>query len=256
MIDLHSHILPGVDDGSEVMEESLAMAELALEGGTNCMVITPHSNQEGRFENFCSKELTNAFERLEKAVAQQKLPLKLYRGMEIMSSRDVVDKIKSGKLMSLNGSRYYLIEFPFDEEVEPMGDVLESILYMGKIPLIAHPERYDCIGRHPEVLFEWMDMGCCSQVNKGSLLGRFGSRVAKTAQILMDYELVTCFASDAHTSVVRTPFMADVRDFIESQYDYHYAKRLLHDNPKAILEDRDVPFTGRPPVRRKWSFWL
>lgn len=256
MIDLHSHILPGVDDGADVIEESLAMIELAMEGGTSSIVVTPHSNQEGRFENFCSKELIDAFDSLEQSVKKQHLSIQLYRGMEIMASEDVPEKIKSGQLISLNKTRYYLIEFPFEDEPERMGDILESVLQMGKIPLIAHPERYECIGRHPEILFEWMDMGCCAQVNKGSLLGRFGSRVAKTAQVLMEHELVTCVASDAHTSVVRTPFMADVKEVMEEKYGYHYAKKLLHDNPKAILEDREISFTGYPPVRRKWSFWL
>lgn len=256
MIDLHAHILPGVDDGSYAMEESIAMAELAVEGGTSCMVITPHSNQKRRFENYYSRELKDEFQQLEQELKKRKIALKLYRGMEIMASWDIAEKIQSGQLISLNGSRYYLIEFPFEEEPERMGDILESVLQCGKIPLIAHPERYDCIGRYPEILFEWMDMGCCTQINKGSLLGRFGFRIQRTAHTLMEYELVTCVASDAHSSEVRTPFMADVRALIEEQYDFEYAKRLLHDHPKAILEDRDIIFTGRPPIRKKRLFRL
>lgn len=254
MIDLHAHILPGLDDGADVMEESLAMAELAIEGGTSCIVATPHSNQVGRFENYCSRSLDVAFERFEKMVRHYHMPLKIYRGMEIFASERVPDMLRQGKLMGLNGSRYCLIEFPFDDEPERMGSILEDILDIGMIPLIAHPERYGCIQYEPAILYEWMDMGCRSQVNKGSLLGRFGSRVAKTAAILMENELVSCIASDSHTSEIRTPFMADVREYVEDTYGSMYAKKLLHDHPKLILEDKKVPFTGRVPVRHR-LFW-
>lgn len=255
MIDLHAHILPGLDDGADVMEEALAMAELAIEGGTSCIVATPHSNQVGRFENYCSKELIHIFESFEAKVRHYHMPLKIYRGMEIFASENVPELLKKGKLMGINGSRYCLIEFPFDDSPERMGSILESVLDIGMIPLIAHPERYGCIIQEPAILYEWMDMGCRAQINKGSLLGRFGRSIAKTASVLMEYELVSCIASDSHTSEVRTPFMADVREYVEDTYGPILAKRLLHDNPKLILEDKKVPFTGQVPVRHRRLFW-
>lgn len=255
MIDLHTHILPGLDDGSGVMEESLEMAELAAEGGTTWLVATPHSNQHGRFENYCSDALMSVFNDFETAVKKSNIPLKLSRGMEIYASWDVAGKIADGHLMGLNGSDYYLIEFPFDVEADDMGDILESVLDIGKIPLIAHPERYGCVQYNPGALYEWMKMGCLSQVNKGSLFGRFGRRAAKAAGVLMDFGLVTCVASDAHSSMARTPYMAEIRDAIEDRYDLEYAETLLSDHPRAVLENRRIPFMGRPPVRRRHIFY-
>lgn len=254
MIDLHTHILPGVDDGSDGLEESLAMAELALEGGTGTIAATPHSNQTGRFENYCSDVLMEVFDTFERAVKSRNLPLKLYRGMEIYASWDVAEKIADGRLIGLGGSDYYLIEFPFGVEGDEMGDILESVLNIGKIPLIAHPERYACVQYNPGILYEWMMMGCISQINKGSLFGKFGRGAAKTAGILLDFHLVSCIASDAHSSVMRTPYMGDIREVIEDRYDWEYARALLFEHPKAVLENRKIPFEGRPPVRRRRIF--
>lgn len=250
MIDLHTHILPGVDDGSECLEESLEMAELALEGGTGTLVVTPHSNQTGRFENYHSELLMEQFRKLEEAVKKRNLPLKLYRGMEIYASWDVAEKIADGRLIGLGSSDYYLVEFPFDMEADDMGDILESFLNLGKIPLIAHPERYACIQHNPGIVYEWMRIGCLSQINKGSLFGRFGNRAAKAAEILMDFQLVTCIASDAHSSVMRTPYLGDIREAVAEQYGQEYAQRLLFENPKAILGNDEITFEGSPPVRR------
>lgn len=254
MIDLHTHILPGLDDGSDALEESLAMAELAVEGGTIGIVVTPHSNQSGRFENYCSNELKNVYDTFEKALISNNIPLKLYRGMEIYASWDVAEKIADGRLRGLGDSDYYLIEFPFDIDSEDMGNILESVLNIGKTPVIAHPERYGCVQYYPGVLYEWMAMGCLSQLNKGSLFGRFGRGAAKTAALLLDFDLATCIASDAHSSTMRTTYMGDIREALEENYDFDYAKLLLYDHPVKILKNRRIPFMGRPPVRRRSIF--
>ena len=254
MIDLHTHILPGLDDGSDDIEESVAMAELALEGGTRRLVATPHSNQSGRFENYFSAELVKAFEEFEKAVREKNMPLKLYRGMEIFASWDVAEKIADGRLIGLGDSDYYLIEFPFGAEPDEIGDILESVLAIGKIPLIAHPERYFCVQYHPDILYEWMKMGCLSQINKGSLFGKFGRGAAKTAEILLDFDLVTCIASDAHSAFVRTPYMEEIQEAVEERYDRGYAEALLYEHPKAVLDNQRIPFWGRQPVRKRRIF--
>lgn len=254
MIDLHTHILPGLDDGADVMETSLAMADLAVEGGTTWLVATPHSNQPGRFENYCSDALMGVFDAFERAVKNSRIPLKLYRGMEIYASWDVAEKIRDGRLIGLGSSDYYLIEFPFDVEAEDMGNVLESVLEIGRLPLIAHPERYGCIQHNPGILYEWMRMGCLAQINKGSFFGKFGRMAAKTAMILLDFGLVTCIASDAHSAVMRTTYMGEARAAIVERYDPEYAQLLFFEHPKAVLENRRIPFMGRKPMRKRSIF--
>ena len=152
MIDIHTHILPGLDDGSQTLSDSLEMAELALESGVDTIIATPHSNQLGRFENFDLVHLKHVFSRLQQALQEEGIPLTLHLGMEIFASEDLCEKIQAGALLSLNRSRYYLVEFAFDEAPEFIGDILDGMLSVGAIPVIAHPERYFCVQDYPSLI--------------------------------------------------------------------------------------------------------
>lgn len=255
MIDLHAHILPGMDDGSENMEESLAMAELALESGVDILAATPHSNQEDRFENFYSDEFKSVFSRFRRELRRAGLPLRILSGMEIYSTEDIGEKIESGMLAGINGTKYFLVEFPFDAEPWWIGDRLEEIFDAGKIPLIAHPERYFCVWDYPELVYDWNQMGCLAQMNKGSILGRFGREAEHTAYVLLRHGLVQCVASDAHSSYVRTPHMGEVRDYLIRFFGYEYMQRLLNLNPMRIIRNKPVKIQGRKPEAVRRFFW-
>lgn len=254
MIDLHTHILPGVDDGSQTLEDSLEMAEIALEGGVDTIIATPHSNQMGRFENFYDEKLEARFEQLKSVLKQERIPVTLYTGMEIYASEDMGEKIKQGFLISINHSRYYLVEFNFGEVPERMELYLEDIFQAGGVPLIAHPERYYCVQDNPSLVYQWLQRGCYAQINKGSLFGRFGRHADIAAHILLQNDWVTCVASDAHSPFVRTTFMGDVRDYLEEQFGDDVMYRLTTENPRRIIENKDIPVHGNPPVRRR-RYW-
>lgn len=255
MIDLHTHILPGLDDGSQDMEDSLEMCALALEGGVDTIVATPHSNQLGRFENFHSEQLEQRFSLLKQAIAAEQLPVQLYLGMEIFASDDLEEKIHEGALISLNHSRYYLIEFPFDASPWQIGEELEQVFAAGGIPLIAHPERYFCVQEQPALVYHWLQLGCLTQVNKGSPLGRFGRHAARTADFLLINRLATCVASDAHSPYVRTTFMGDIQDYLYDHFGEAEMLRLTRENPYRILHDKPVPQHGSLPERRRGFFF-
>lgn len=254
MVDLHAHILPGLDDGAQNMEDALEMADMAVESGVTEIVATPHSNQKGRFENYCSEELQNVFEEFLNALKNEKINLKVRPGMEILATEDFTLKIKDGSLMGLNDSYTYLVEFPFDADPFWIGSRLEALRESKNRPLIAHPERYFCVQEYPELVFKWLKLGCLTQVNKGSILGRFGRRAGMCAEILLQNDLVTCVASDAHSPYMRTTYMADVREVLGEHFGEDYARRLLTDNPKRILENRMVPMHGKAPERRRIFF--
>ena len=255
MIDLHTHILPELDDGSQDMEDSLEMCALALEGGVDTIVATPHSNQMGRFENFHSEQLEQRFSLLKQAIAEEQLPIQLFLGMEIFASDDLEEKIRDGMLISLNHSRYYLIEFPFDALPWQIGEELEQIFAAGGIPLIAHPERYFCVQEQPALVYQWLQLGCLTQINKGSPLGRFGRHAAHTAEFLLANRLVTCVASDAHGPYIRTTFMGDIQEYLYDRFGESEMLRLTHENPYRILHDRPVPHHGSLPERRRGIFF-
>lgn len=254
MIDLHTHILPGMDDGSRDMDSSLEMAVLALEGGVDRLAATPHSNQLGRFENFFSERFYRRLETFRHVLKEEGIPLTVYSGMEIFASYDMGEHIRRGELISLNHSRYYLVEFEFDESPEEIRGLLKQIFAAGGVPLIAHPERYFCLQDEPELAYEWIQMGCLTQVNRGSLLGRFGQHARSAAKVLLENGLVTCVASDAHSPRVRTTFMEDIQYYLADRYGEDVMHRLLVENPKRIITDQTIPPHGQRPERSRRYF--
>lgn len=240
MIDIHTHIMPGIDDGADNMEESLAMAELAWDSGVSTIVVTPHSNVPGSFQNYDSKEWRSLFARLKDYLAENECRIELVTGTEIFATDHVAERIRSGALMPINDSRYYLMEIPFDADPYWAEEIWAEVLDMGKVPVIAHPERYYCIQDYPAILYEWMKMGCLSQMNKGSVFGRFGRTVKHTARELLNNNLITCVASDAHSPYMRTTFMADIRDYLLDVYGERRMERLLYRNPARILKDQVI----------------
>lgn len=252
MIDIHCHILPGIDDGSESLEDSLIMAEMAVKSGVQVLAATPHSNQEDFFENYETESLRKLYLDLEAELRREKIPLQIVRGMEIFSSGDMIEKIKKGRLISLNSSRYYLIEFPFDSPPWVIQNVVEDVLKLGSTPVIAHPERYYCVQDNPNYLFEWRMMGALAQMNKSSVLGRFGSHTAKAAEVLLECNMITCIASDAHRPYVRTTDMREIEEFLEDYFPMEYRDLLMEHNPGCILQNRSLPKAPSPrPVQRK-----
>ena len=199
MIDLHCHILPELDDGSQSLEESLAMARMAVNSGVRAMAATPHCMGER------AEEVYGTWSLLRQALEETGVPLKLYPGMEIFGTPDTARLLREGKLFTLNGSRYPLIEFAFQSSGEEETLILRSVCRAGFRPLVAHPERYTYLQHDPEIVNRWCRLGCLFQVNRGSLLGRFGGHAQELAYALVERGFAAAVASDAHSPRVRTP---------------------------------------------------
>lgn len=234
MIDLHSHILPDVDDGARSLEEALVMARMAADSGVTAMAATPHCAVDRR------REVHDAWKLLRQALEDYEIPLKLYRGMEIFGTPETAELLAAGKLFTLNGSRYPLIEFDFRSGGEEATWVLHSVREAGFRPVVAHPERYDCVRRDPGLINHWHSMGCLLQINRGSLLGRFGGRVQDVAGALVERGFAAVVASDGHSPRMRTPWMEDVQQLLTAEYSPEFAKTLLQDNPARILNDETL----------------
>ena len=235
MIDLHSHILPELDDGSDSLAESLAMARMAVDSGITAVVATPHCAADRR------EEVLESWRLLSQALKETGIPLKLYPGMEIFGTGDTLRLLREGKLLTLNGSRYPLVEFDFGGPGENRTRLLEELCSAGYRPLVAHPERYACVQRDPRLVNEWFRMGCLMQVNRGSLLGRFGSRAQEMAETLVTRNFVVAVSSDAHSPQTRTPWMKDVKNLLSQDFSPGCARTLLLDNPRRILKDEPIP---------------
>lgn len=234
MIDLHCHILPELDDGSQSLEESLAMARMAVESGVRAMAATPHC-MDSR-----AAEVYDAWAFLKQSLEETGVPLKLFPGMEIFGTQDTARLLREGKLFTLNGSRYPLIEFSFQSDGDEETWILRSVCRAGFRPIVAHPERYTYLQHDPELVNRWQRMGCLFQVNRGSLLGRFGGHAQALASELVERGFAAAVASDAHSPRMRTPWMADVRNLLSREFSPRCARALLLDNPKKILKDEPI----------------
>ena len=240
MIDLHCHILPGVDDGSANDEESCMMARLAVDSGVTAIAATPHCNVPGQFLNYDSQALRQTFRRFNGLLREQEIPLKLYTGMEVYMTPEVPRLLRQKKLLTLGGSRYLLVEFGFDESRRFAETMLDAVRQEGVIPVVAHPERYRFVQRERMCLLRWADEGYVLQINKGSLFGMFGREAARVSNWCLGEGCLHLIGSDAHSPFRRTTRLADVWDYAADCDSPEIADFLLKKNPSAILSDQPV----------------
>lgn len=237
MIDIHTHILPGLDDGSPDMLCSVEMAELAAGSGVTDIIATPHFAPVIFGDN--TKTLVmSQLETLKKEISVLNVELELYAGMEVFGTEDVPAFYKDGLLLTLNSTKYLLIEFDFDADTEYMRRILYELLDAGCIPIVAHPERYTALQDRPRAAGSWLQAGIGLQLNKGSFLGRFGRDARLLAHHMLENGMVTCIASDAHGSQVRTTDMTDIEEYITIKYDESLTGLLLDENPGRILNGK------------------
>lgn len=240
MIDLHCHILPGVDDGSATDEESCMMARLAVESGVTAIAATPHCNVPGQDWAGGLEDLRERFYHLHALLRERKIPLRLYTGMEVYVTPEVPRLLRQGRLLTLGGSRYLLVEFGFDESRRFAEQMLDAIRREGVTPVIAHPERYRFVQRERECLLDWIDEGDVIQINKGSLFGMFGRGAARISNWCLGEGCLHLIGSDAHSPFRRTPRLGDVWDYAADFASPEIADFLLEENPSRILRDQPV----------------
>jgi len=237
MIDLHAHILPGLDDGASSIEEALAMAGAFLQQGTATVAATPHfvlgslepSPQEVR-------EKTGDINRLMAGSGFRLLP-----GMEVQVDPQVPDLLAAGRLLTLNGGRYLLLELPFLSIPDCTREVIFQLGLGGATALIAHPERNRDITSRPQLAGDLVQAGALLQVNGGSLLGHFGPEVKKAALTLLLAGQVHVVAGDAHRAAGgRSPCLARARTVLVEAIGSEGADLLLETNPAAIISGGTV----------------
>lgn len=240
MIDIHCHLLPGVDDGSQTLEESCMMAEIAIDSGVKTLVTTPHCNYPGEDPNFFSRDLAGVYTNLKAELAKRGLDINLYFGMEVFGSMDVAALLREKKVVSLNNTRYVLIEFYFNDDPARVLFVLQQVIRAGYVPVIAHPERYRFMRPDHSTIFDMLDMGCLFQINRGSIRGVFGREIQDTALKMLDHGFADFVASDSHSPFHRTPYLFDVYEFICDNFSKSYAAKLLYENPAKLLANESI----------------
>lgn len=245
MIDIHAHIIPGIDDGSPNMEESLEMARIAVYSEVKYIIATPHFNLPWDKRPYTLDELSRRLQELNDRLKKERIPLTILPGMEVYGDDDLPLLFEQNRLMTLNRTKYLLIEFDFDEVEERIAELLHLVKQNGRIPVIAHPERYRCVQHNPQFIYDCMAEGCFAQINKGSILGRFGRGPQRAAIALLDHGLVTCVASDAHFATMRTPYLREAYEEVREHFGGEYARMVFEENPGLIMEGKE-PRALRP----------
>lgn len=248
MIDLHSHILPGLDDGAADLDEALAMARLAVADGMTAMTCTPHIHS-GVYDNN-GKRIAAAVAALRLALQDAGIPLQLYVGADTHIAPDLASRLTTGLVPTLNGSRYFLLEPPHHVVPPRIEDLAMQLLRAGFVPVITHPERLTWIARHYEVIERLNAAGCLIQLTADSLTGGFGRFALYYAERLLDEGRCDIVASDAHGVRTRRPQLSRARDRIIKRIGEQEAMKMVLTVPAAILADRTVlPARATRPVR-------
>ncbi|WP_434796069.1 tyrosine-protein phosphatase [Staphylococcus equorum] len=204
MIDMHNHILVGVDDGPQNINEAIELLKQAKGEGVTDIVVTPH-HLHTKYSNDIEKVKIKLNE-LKNNLEIKELELRLYAGQEIRITDQIIEGIKNGEIEGINESRYLLIEFPSNEIPYYTNQLFYELQTMGYMPIIAHPERNKAIAQNLDLLFDLINGGALSQITTSSLLGDFGSNVRKLSLKMIDSNLAHFIASDAH-SITNRPFM-------------------------------------------------
>lgn len=240
MVDIHCHILHGIDDGAENFDISFEMAKLALESGTTKIIATPHANIPDTDYVNTSATILEKVKSFNEALAREGVPLKIYTGCEIFAAGDFIKLLKKGQLLTLNNSNYVLVEFDFFEHYASVFAKLEELLSEGFVPIVAHPERYAFVEENEECINVIKNMGCLIQCNKGSVTGRFGRAAKFISHEMLVREQVDFIASDAHSSRMRTPILTDAYQIVNELYSKTYADLLFDINPRKILNHEKI----------------
>ncbi len=238
LTDLHCHLMPYVDDGAYDEEECLALLKLEAEQGVRCICLTPHLRAD-MFET-SDEEILRHFAMVQELVREAALPLELCHSREYHFDRLFRKRLESGQLRPLGAGSSLLVEFGGWHGREEILDAVNMVKAAGYVPLIAHVERYAPLQQDWSFACELREQGSLLQVNAGSVLGHEGLRQRLLCKKLLQKDLITVIASDAHDISFRTPQLRQCAEHLESKFGRQTARKLLSGNPKAILEGRPV----------------
>ncbi len=254
MIDTHSHILPGLDDGIEDLEQALSAAQMAVQDGIEGVICTPHWIS-GIFENTRSIVMA-AVESFELHLREHNIPLALYPGAELRVNLEIPAKIAQGALLTLNESAYALIELPAEIIPPRIENLFYSLQVEGVTPVIAHPERNPGLAKDPGRLYGWIQSGVLAQLTAGSLLGKFGGTIRKLSLLLLEHGMVHLIATDCHGLRNRSPRLSRALRETEAAVGKNFAARIFCDNPLEIVKRGTVTPFELLPLGKRFSLPL
>jgi protein-tyrosine phosphatase len=246
MIDLHCHILPGIDDGSPDLATSLEMARIAVADGITTTFCTPHI-YPGLYEN-TGPDIKRRAANLQLILNDKGIPLTLNYGADAHLVPDILDSVRSKRVPTLGDSRYLLLEPSHNVRPPRFQESVFALIAAGYTPVITHPERLSWIGDHYDDFTSLANSGAWLQVTAGALLGRFGQFAQRYAEKFVDEGWTAVIASDAHTTTRRAPQMAEAVELAARLVGRDEAQRMVVERPKAVCDHRPAAEVSLPPA--------
>ena len=250
MIDIHSHILPSIDDGSKNMENTIEMLQMASKNGITKMVATSHFYR-GYFENKY-EDICKLLGEVKAVIIEKGMDVDIFPGQEVFLDKYTLEFYKAGIVGCINSSRYMLVEFDMESKPKEIFNILYELKILGVVPIIAHPERYAYILENPIAINEFIQERYLLQINSGSITGIFGKTVQKTAEKLITNGTCHFIASDAHSTGRRCPSIKEALD-VADKLNNEISSRVM-ENAQKILENEDIEYTCEKLKEKKSIF--
>ncbi len=241
-VDMHCHILPGIDDGARDLDMSRQMLRLEAREGTDTIIFTPHFKPD--HHNASPETICLMTERMQKIADDEGLKLNLYPGNEILYFSDVPELLMQGEVLTLAGSDQALIEFYPFEPYEMIRAGLYEVLAAGFTPVLAHVERYVDLVKKPAYIEELVRMGVRIQVNASSITGRYGLGIKWFLSKLLRKQLVEFVSTDAHNMERRAPLLKECAELVSKKYGKEYAGAIFHDNARELIVEGNEIYGG------------
>jgi protein-tyrosine phosphatase len=252
-VDIHSHILHGLDDGSKTVDESLEMLQIAAAAGTTDIVATPHANGRYHFDPVLIDQ------RIEALAARAPADIRIHRGCDFhLQTDNIEDALANPGKYTINHLGYLLVEFSDLHIFASTDEILNELIGAGMVPIITHPERNRQLQQRVDEIARWVELGCCVQVTAGSCTGTFGGSARRCVHQLMERGLLHFVASDAHDRLHRSPSLREAYEGLCSRWGEELTEPLFVDNPRAVLTGERFESEGPalPVRRRRWyQFW-
>src|SRR5690625_504577 len=252
MIDIHSHILPGVDDGAKDEQASIDMAKAAVNEGITHIVASPH-HKNGVFDNY-RDEIEIQINVLNDLYKMHDIDLTVIPGQEVRIYGEVVEDFKHGELQTVNDSKYMLIEFPSASVPRYAEQLFYDMQMEGIQPIIVHPERNQELLKNHDKMYSFIKAGVLSQVTAASVLGKFGKDIQEFSEQLIEANLTHFIASDAHNTTSRGFYLREAYEYVQEEIDQE-AAFMFHENSQLILQDQNVYRQEPQRIRKKKKFF-
>lgn len=249
MIDFHSHIIFEVDDGSQSIEESIRLVKEAKRAGFNAIIATPHYMEDYYMCKY--NQIEEKIQMLEEKI--EDVGVVIYHANEIYTTTNMREILDNGIATTINDSKYVLFELPMNEKPMNMLEVIYQIKESGRVPIIAHPERYTYVQKDPNMLIELIDEGVLFQSNFGSIIGQYGEHAKKTVKQLLKNNFIHFLGSDVHRTNSIYTRMNEVIDTLEKTISKEKIRELTYINPRTVLENKELEIEN--PNKIKEGFW-